>query len=715
MKKETRLGITPPDTHKKRRPVRLLAWLLAFLLVWMPAAEAARYVKLLGPKPRYDLTDEGHYWISKHFENELGPGVFLTRFERKQKKGSGRVRGAILEVDLVSPNVSLDYLYSGTVTQKRTVTQLMQRAPGVAAAVNGDFFDFRSTNLPKGNSQDDTGEVLNAWSYPYRTSLLIDQAGRAHIGASKLVGTVTIGGEDFMINGVNTPAAADGSFAVYTDKWGRYRKLLDRDEGLEAVLDANLQVIKVQPLSKEAVPQGHLVLAAPGGASLEALKRLQGGETLSIQYNLDSDIGQPQLAMVGGHHLLEKGRIVIEDKEYHPRTAAGVNAAGTKLFLLTIEGRSRASDGMSMVQLARLLRQLGASDAVNFDGGGSTTMAVKPAGYDKARVVNRLSDGSQRYVANALGIRLKRLTKDPDFFQNVTVGRIGGENRIDTAVQLATRYYKKADTVVLARQDVFADALAAGPLAAALKAPILLVPAQSLPPQVAETIQSLGASRVVLAGGPSALSPDLEEALTGLGIQKLDRLGGESRYETAALLAQAVISATGNKEVLVATGEGFADALAATPLATKNHQAIFLVGQGPTPAMVKEVMKRLGVKRMRIIGGPQAVPEAALKGLPPVRDRLFGADRYETALALARAMGYQREAFVASGDAFADAMVAGPIAGHLGKPILLTGAKVLSPALRRFIDRSELYDFTVIGGKAAILSHVVASLQALDY
>jgi len=81
----------------------------------------------------------------------------------------------------------------------------------------------------------------------------------------------------------------------------------------------------------------------------------------------------------------------------HPRTAVGVRADG-RLLLVTVDGRQpETSVGMSIGELAALLRELGAVEAINMDGGGSTTMVVK------GRVVNSPSDlTGERPVGDAL-------------------------------------------------------------------------------------------------------------------------------------------------------------------------------------------------------------------------------------------------------------------------------------------------------------------------
>jgi len=84
--------------------------------------------------------------------------------------------------------------------------------------------------------------------------------------------------------------------------------------------------------------------------------------------------------------------------EYHPRTAAGISEDGD-LLLLVIDGRQRASRGVSFAELAGIMKSLGAVDALNLDGGGSSTLVVK------GELINRPAGGTfQREVVSALAV-----------------------------------------------------------------------------------------------------------------------------------------------------------------------------------------------------------------------------------------------------------------------------------------------------------------------
>lgn len=119
---------------------------------------------------------------------------------------------------------------------------------------------------------------------------------------------------------------------------------------------------------------------------------------------------------IGGRPILVRDSAVVPQVDTegsagfaasrHPRTAAGIASGGRRLLLVTVDGRRTPySDGMTLRELANLMLALGAHDAINLDGGGSTTMVLKSPTTRRLTVVNRPSDPSgERAVGNALAV-----------------------------------------------------------------------------------------------------------------------------------------------------------------------------------------------------------------------------------------------------------------------------------------------------------------------
>ncbi len=114
----------------------------------------------------------------------------------------------------------------------------------------------------------------------------------------------------------------------------------------------------------------------------------------------------------GGPILLRHGVIVLAPAKPNskfdgpnPRTAAGLDASGTRLILLVIDGRKPGvADGMTLNELAIEMQRLGCREAINLDGGGSSVMAVRDAETGAMKILNQPTDGHERAVADVLGI-----------------------------------------------------------------------------------------------------------------------------------------------------------------------------------------------------------------------------------------------------------------------------------------------------------------------
>jgi exopolysaccharide biosynthesis protein len=120
----------------------------------------------------------------------------------------------------------------------------------------------------------------------------------------------------------------------------------------------------------------------------------------------------------GGPVLLRDGKVVLPHAKpsqhskfaaRNPRTVVGLDASGTKLTLLIVDGRKPGvASGMTFNELAEEMQRLGCADAINLDGGGSSVMAVRDAKTGAMKILNQPTDGHERAVADVLGIVLDK-------------------------------------------------------------------------------------------------------------------------------------------------------------------------------------------------------------------------------------------------------------------------------------------------------------------
>ena len=278
--------------------------------------------------------------------------------------------------------------------------------------------------------------------------------------------------------------------------------------------------------------------------------------------------------------------------------------------------------------------------------------------------------------------------------------RVAGADRINTAVEVSKKYYKSADTVIIANYEKFADSLSASALSKALKAPILLVKKDQLDSVVAQEIKRLGAKNVVVIGGEQSV----DEAKNSLSKYNVQTIAGSDRYETSAKIAQEIIKRTGTTQAVIASGETFADALTVAPLANKNNMPILLVQPNNIPKATQEVLKQ--IKTAIIVGGEKTISKEVENKLPNAT-RIAGANRYETAKKIYE-YGFKdrKEVNIANGTNFADSLVIGSI----DCPILLAESNEVPESTKQAIKDSKFEKVNVFGGENSIDESVVKEL-----
>lgn len=271
--------------------------------------------------------------------------------------------------------------------------------------------------------------------------------------------------------------------------------------------------------------------------------------------------------------------------------------------------------------------------------------------------------------------------------------RIYGETRYETAVEISKQSFDKAETVVLSRGDDYPDALAGGPLAYKENAPILLTPTDDLHEATKNEIKRLEAKNVIILGGENAVSTNVKEDLEGMGMN-VERLGGETRYETAAAIAERL---GGNPEkAIVAYGMNFPDALAVAPYAARNGYPIMLTDTNELPEATEAAVT--GIDETIVVGGERVVNESVLNQLPKSK-RIAGEDRFETAAMLIEELNLPSErAFLATGMDFADALTGSVLAAKTQSPMLLVKKDSVPKATEEVMKKHTIEEVTILGG-----------------
>lgn len=280
-----------------------------------------------------------------------------------------------------------------------------------------------------------------------------------------------------------------------------------------------------------------------------------------------------------------------------------------------------------------------------------------------------------------------------------TIERINGTSRYDTAVEISQAGWDQADTVILTRGDDYADALSGVPLAKKLDAPILLTRTNELVEPTLEEIDRLGSTNVIILGGTLAVSTDVEQELLDLGYH-VERISGDSRYDTAAEIAQRV-APEGTDRAVVVHGFDFPDALSVASYAALQNVPILLTATDDLPEGTHASLANLGVQETLVVGGTLAVSEEVFEALPNA-ERLSGKSRYDTNIAVNHSLGLDnKHMYVATGLDFADALTGAVLAAKNDSGLLLVNDSIPS-VVQDFIVDQALLRLTIFGGTLAV-------------
>ncbi|MBL3682383.1 phosphodiester glycosidase family protein [Leucobacter aridicollis] len=335
---------------------------------------------------------------------QLAPGLKATSFDRLQ--GEGWVTGDVLIADLGTPTLSMDVRDSGSLTRPAPVTEHTLGEHAVAA-VNGSFFDINNSGVAQGTNVSSSEGVKTTSGSPVESFTL--SGGIAAIQALASAATLEIGGATHDVSTVNNIGIPANGIGYFTPMWGEYP--VARAIGGPSNIDPKFLRVEVadgvvtrissdlaEITGPTAIAAGTGVVLARGDA-VDLFAGVKAGDALPVTVAASSDV---DLAISGNQRLVIDGAVVAEAGKGEPRTAVGVSADGSTVYVVSLDGRQSHSRGMALDELGEFMVELGAHNAVNLDGGGSSTLLMREPGTDALSVGNAPSDGHLRSVPNSL-------------------------------------------------------------------------------------------------------------------------------------------------------------------------------------------------------------------------------------------------------------------------------------------------------------------------
>lgn len=291
--------------------------------------------------------------------------------------------------------------------------------------------------------------------------------------------------------------------------------------------------------------------------------------------------------------------------------------------------------------------------------------------------------------------------------------RIAGENRFNTAASIASKLYnQKVSNVVIANGYNYADQISASILGSGLKAPVFLV---GNDPEydkealnyIKQNMQKGG--KVYLVGGKNSIKNALTNSIQSLGFKNIERMEGKDIYETHIKINNKLNVKKGSP-IIIASGEGFADALSAATIAQVNKYPIILTEKNSLSKEAEAYIKNISPSKVYIIGGEGVVSENvrnAVSGITGISNgniiRISGADRYKTNMNVLKYFDIKGDTIaIASGTSFPDSLVGSVYAANSNAPILLVSNTIDLSEQSKYVYTKGYKNCIIFGGEGVV-------------
>ncbi|WP_315119269.1 cell wall-binding repeat-containing protein [uncultured Clostridium sp.] len=291
--------------------------------------------------------------------------------------------------------------------------------------------------------------------------------------------------------------------------------------------------------------------------------------------------------------------------------------------------------------------------------------------------------------------------------------RIAGENRFQTATSIAKMMYDKGTSnIVIANAFNYTDQISASILANSLNAPVLLI--GNNPNNDKEALEYIKAhmnkaGKVHIVGGKAAVNDSMVNSIKALGINNIDRMEGKDRYETN-IKTNAKLNTPEGTPIIIASGEGFADALSVASIAQINKYPMILTGSKSLSKDAEEYIKKIKPTKVYIVGGEGVVSQNvknSVSKLTALKDkdiiRISGGDRYKTNMNVLKHFNIKGDTIaIASGVTFPDSLVGSVYATYKSAPIMLVNNNMNISEQKDFISSKDYKDMIIFGGNGVV-------------
>lgn len=309
-----------------------------------------------------------------------------------------------------------------------------------------------------------------------------------------------------------------------------------------------------------------------------------------------------------------------------------------------------------------------------------------------------------------------------DSTSNVTVKKLKGADRFETAIKISQSGWTKSDTVVIVNGEdkSMVDGLTATPLASVKNSPILLSSNDKLPQKTVEELKRLNPSEVIVIGGNNSMPNSVVEAIKAVNSKiSVQRIGGDTRYQTSINIAKEIDKTNNVSKLYIGAGNGEADSLSIASLAGKEKTPIVLTQKDGVDNEAEQFIKSNKVSNIYFIGGVEKISNKAIEQVGKIankdisNNRVAGQTRQETNAKVIDKFYSQSKldgVVVANQDKLIDALAVGPLAAKNNSPVILATNTLDKSQESSLKGKNSSKLFEVGGG---IASSVIDKIKSL--
>lgn len=323
---------------------------------------------------------------------EVSPGLNYTYWMRSTS--AGPILAYIVDVDPKAGYTIRPALSNDAIVDLETLSSISARNQAVAG-INASYFAPNGELIGLLKMDGEIASVPNLT----RTAVGIFADGHMVIDQAEYQGMVEFQGNTYYLSGVNSERGTDG-LVLYNKYFGT--STATNQYGCEYVI-TNGKVAAVNQADTK-IPEDGIILSVHGKMA-QAFAKLKVGDPVTVKQTLNPVWDKAKYVIGVGPRLVKNGEVFVTTKAEDfgpdvasgraPRTALGITGNG-HILLVVVDGRQAASTGFTLTEMAKFMKELGAVDALNFDGGGSSEMVIK------GEIKNSPSDGHERNIGDAL-------------------------------------------------------------------------------------------------------------------------------------------------------------------------------------------------------------------------------------------------------------------------------------------------------------------------